>query len=99
MTKSSKEYVAAHRARKAAKAFSNEYLNKRNVVTPEEFIAGKQDEICIKFGVSHVEFNSGTVNDFYSTIKDRYEPEDGLYVVDDLMVAWKEADAMISQEK
>jgi len=91
MARSSKEYVAAHRARKAAQAFSTEYLNKRNVVSPEDFISGKQDEICSEFGLAIVEFDEGLCNYFYSTIKDQYTPVSGGYTVYDLMAAWKEA--------
>jgi len=90
MVKSNKEYVAEHRARKSALAFSTEYMEGKLVCTPEVFIEAKGCEVGEQQNVNVLEFNLSLINPFYEYLKDEDE-QDGEYTVDGLMTAWKRA--------
>ena len=82
-------YVAEHRARKAALAFSTEYLKGISIATPEQFIEAKAVEFEDKHGVFLMAFHDSLTNEFYTQLKE-YSSEDGspLYIIDELMEAW-----------
>jgi len=92
MVKSNKEYVAAHRARKAALAFSSEYLDSALIATPDEFISAKEAEFCVKHNVGMVQMSQGLINGLFAHLKDYFESEDDKYSIDDLYIAWREAE-------
>lgn len=80
-----------YRTRKAAKAFSADFLQGALIASPEDFLEAKEAEFCIKHNVASVSVNQGLINEFYQALKD-YEEEDGLVSVDDLLAAWKRAE-------
>ena len=82
-------YVAEHRARKAALAFSTEYLKGISIATPEQFIEAKAVEFEDKHGVFLMAFHDSLTNEFYTQLK-KYSSEAGssLYIVNELLKAW-----------
>ena len=56
MALSSKEKMAAHRARKAAAAFSDKYLCGDTTVSPNRFIKAQEEELGAKFHCSYIQF-------------------------------------------
>ena len=77
-------YVAEHRARKAALAFSTEYLKGISIATPEQFIEAKAVEFEDKHGVFLMAFHDSLTNEFYTQL----EAGSSLYVINELLKAW-----------
>ena len=87
-----------HRDRKAAEAFSQEYLDGVVVATPEAFIEAKSAEACDKYLTSYIQFSYSLTNAFHDRLKAEHDIEDGLYTVLEMLDAWKYAEKEIRGE-
>ncbi len=89
MALSTQERTAKHRALKAAKAFRLAYLDDKEIVSPDEFVAAKIDEAQQKIIGVVTEFDCSLTNPFYTGLVDLPEQDKGYYLADDLFLLWK----------
>ena len=93
----SQQKTKAHRARKAAQTFSQALLSGALIAAPEDFIKAKEAELCIEHHCSSVSINASLTNLFYKLLKD-YEAENGLYGVEEMLEAWKQAEQELGKQ-
>jgi len=88
--KPSREYVAAHRARKAAEAFSDDYMKGVRSATPEHFIEAKESEICYENNCATVTMDDRLIRAFLDELRE-YDADEDKYYVHEMAAAWKRA--------
>lgn len=94
MAASGADRVREHRLRKRASEFAAEYLDGRDVVSMDEFLAAKKQEFEVENNCVLCDFDAGLTNMFADDAKDNCEEnDDGAYLVKELLESWEYADA------
>jgi len=86
---SSKDRVKLHRAKKAAEAFSNNYLHGDTFAKVTDYIKAKEQEYCQGSIAKSVEFSDAFIDGFIDHLVAKYDSEDGKYTIYNLHDSWK----------